>query len=188
MPPPLRGRPRTAVSRRRRTAHLDQGGVQVHIVRHDDGPHDAHRLLQLRGAAAAALGDEQPPQQLLLVRPHRHVLRADGGAGLSSALSTATAPPLGWAVLHPTLQIPSLGWGGSPPHTANAPFGMGGFSTPHYRFPLWDGGFSTPQCRFPLWDGGVLHPALQRPLWDGGFSTLHCMMPFGMGCSPPHTV
>ena len=41
---------------------------------HDDGPHDAHCLLQLDGPAALTVRQEHPLQQLALVRAHRHVL------------------------------------------------------------------------------------------------------------------
>lgn len=41
---------------------------------HDDGAHDAHGLLQLRRAAVLAVGDEEPFQQLLLVRFYCDIL------------------------------------------------------------------------------------------------------------------
>lgn len=43
-------------------AHLDQGRVQVDVVGHDDGAHNAHSLSELDGAAAFTLGDKHPLQ------------------------------------------------------------------------------------------------------------------------------
>lgn len=84
-------------------AHLDQSGVQVDVVRHDDGAHDAHGLGHLDGPAALAGRQEHPPEQLRLVGSHPHVLGRHRAAGRSEELlellgarapvSTATLGP-----------------------------------------------------------------------------------------------
>lgn len=55
-------------------AHLDQGRVQIDVVRHDDGAHDAHGLSELGRTAALTLRHEHPLQQLALVWTHHHIL------------------------------------------------------------------------------------------------------------------
>ena len=55
--------------------YLDESGVQVDVVRHDDGPDDAHGLQQLLGAAVLAVEDEESAHHLGLVWGHHHVLR-----------------------------------------------------------------------------------------------------------------
>ena len=55
--------------------YLDESGVQVDVVRHDDGPNDAHGLKQLLGPAVLAVEDEESAHHLGLVRGHHHVLR-----------------------------------------------------------------------------------------------------------------
>lgn len=56
------------------SAHLDQGGMQVDVVGHDDGANDAHGLQQLGLATACAGGQEQALKQCSLGRPCHHVL------------------------------------------------------------------------------------------------------------------
>jgi len=58
-------------------------------VRHDDGAHDPHGLLQLRRAAVLAVRDEEPLQQLLLAGSYCDVLgtgakEAGGWGGLAA--------------------------------------------------------------------------------------------------------
>lgn len=55
-------------------AHLDQGRVQVDVVRHNDGTHNADSLGQLDRATALTLGHEHSLQQLALVWTHHHIL------------------------------------------------------------------------------------------------------------------
>lgn len=58
---------------------LDQGGVEIDVVRHDDRAHDAHGLQQLLPPAAAAVGEEYALQHLRLDRPYHHVLGTEEG-------------------------------------------------------------------------------------------------------------
>ena len=63
--------------------HLDEGGVQVHVVRHDDGPYQPHSLQQLAGPTALAVGDKQPLQHLALVWGHCYVLKIQSKCNLA---------------------------------------------------------------------------------------------------------
>lgn len=67
-------------------AHLDQCGVQVHVVGHDDSTHDPHGLLQLRRSAVLAVGDKEPLEQLLLVGSDGDVLGTREERGCVSAV------------------------------------------------------------------------------------------------------
>lgn len=61
----------------RGAAHLDQGRMQVHVVRHDHSSHDAHRLLHLRGAAAWTGRHEHAPENLALAGLHCNILHSN---------------------------------------------------------------------------------------------------------------
>lgn len=56
------------------SAHLDQGRVQVDVMRHDDGTNDAHCLQQLRLPTARAGGQEQALKKGSLRWTSHHIL------------------------------------------------------------------------------------------------------------------
>ena len=53
---------------------LDEGGVQIDVMGHDDGSDNTHCLKKFLISTALTIGEKHPLQHLFLVRTYYHIL------------------------------------------------------------------------------------------------------------------